>query len=77
MKLCDQELGEGPCVVKVHVSGWRHSEKASAPVPVARDVLCEMSSRRESDKARHKCTVERKKPVHEQQGAVRCQKCHR
>ena len=38
---------------------------------------CERSFRRESDKARHKCIVERELPIEEQFGAVQCQKCER
>ena len=39
---------------------------------VPRDVKCSVCGRcrRESDKARHKCTTERQKPVQEQEGAV-------
>ena len=46
----------------------------------ARDVVCRMCSkkfRRESDKARHKCVDERRKPENEQQGSVQCQECLR
>ena len=45
-----------------------------------RDVMCEVCSstfRRQSDKARHKCVEERKKPVREQQGAIQCSHCFR
>ena len=41
----------------------------------AYEVVCEVCSRkfrRESDKKRHKCTIEREKPVCEQQGAMQC-----
>ena len=33
--------------------------------------------RRESDKARHKCVNERRKPIREQQGATQCLQCTR
>ena len=33
--------------------------------------------RREVDKARHKCTAERRRPIHEQRGLVRCSVCGR
>ena len=48
-----------------------------APVAV-RDVMCEVCSRtfrRQSDKARHKCMEERRKPIREQQGAIQCSNC--
>ena len=38
---------------------------------------CKRSFRRESDKKRHKCILERQKPVSEQRGAVQCTVCHR
>ena len=43
-----------------------------------RDLKCSVCGRcfrRESDKARHKCTAERQKPVHEKEGAVECLMC--
>ena len=40
-------------------------------------VVCNRSFRRESDKKRHKCLDERRKPVSEQRGAVQCQTCRR
>ena len=58
----------------------RESEKVRAPMAAARDVVCEVCSRRfrrESDKARHKCIEERQKPIDQQQGAAQCQQCHR
>ena len=39
--------------------------------------MCGWCFRRESDKARHKCTAERQKPVQEQEGAVECLMCGR
>ena len=45
-----------------------------------REVKCDVCGRcfrRECDKARHKCMVERRRPVHEQVGAVRCTVCGR
>ena len=39
--------------------------------------VCGRCFRRECDKARHKCMVERRRPVHEQVGAVRCTVCGR
>ena len=44
------------------------------------DVKCSMCGRyfrRESDKARHKCTAECQNPVQEQEGAVECLMCGR
>ena len=38
---------------------------------------CGRSFSREVDKARHKCRVERAKPVREQVGAVQCKDCER
>ena len=43
-----------------------------------RDVICEVCSRtfrRQSDKARHKCMKERRKPIRKQQGAMQCLNC--
>ena len=45
-----------------------------------RDVKCSVCGRcfrRESDKARHKCTAERQKPEQEQEGTVECLMCGR
>lgn len=45
-----------------------------------RQVVCSLCGRifkRRSDKARHKCRVERAKPVREQVGAVQCKRCER
>ena len=39
--------------------------------------VCGRCFRRELDKARHKCTAERQKPVQEQAGAVECPRCGR
>ena len=39
--------------------------------------VCGRCFRRESDKARHKCTAERQKSVQEQEGAVECLMCGR
>ena len=47
---------------------------------VPRDVKCSVCGRcfrRESDKARHKCSAEHQKPVQEQEGAVECLMCGR
>ena len=38
---------------------------------------CRRCFRRESDRARHKCTSERQKPICEQRGAVQCPDCNR
>ena len=38
-----------------------------------RDVMCEVCSR--SFKKRHKCVIEREKPVSEQRGAAQCLQC--
>ena len=38
--------------------------------------VCRRLFRRESDKVRHKCITEREKPVSEQVGAVKCQRCN-
>lgn len=53
----------------------RESRTVEASVAV-RDVVCEVCSRRESDKKRHKCLAERQKPISEQRGAVQCQQCY-
>ena len=47
---------------------------------LSRDVECDECGRcfrREGDKARHKCTAERQRPVWEQRGAVQCTVCRR
>ena len=38
---------------------------------------CRRCFRRECDKACHKCTAERDKPVSEQIGAIQCERCRR
>ncbi|XP_062511553.1 uncharacterized protein LOC134187449 [Corticium candelabrum] len=37
--------------------------------------VCSRTFRRQSDKARHKCMEERRKPIREQQGAIQCSNC--
>ena len=37
-------------------------------------VIYRRTFRRESDKARHKCISERKKPIHQQAGAIQCER---
>ena len=39
--------------------------------------MCRRLFRREADKARHKCSSERAKPVDEQRGSVKCDACGR
>ena len=39
--------------------------------------VCRRQFRREADKARHKCSAERRKPIHKQRGSVRCTVCGR
>ncbi len=39
--------------------------------------LCNRRFRREADKKRHKCADERKKPLIQQKGAVKCTSCNR
>ena len=51
-----------------------------ATITANRDVQCEVCGRkfsRESDRKRHKCVDERRKPVSQQKGAVQCGTCHR
>ena len=66
--LCRRQLDE------VH-DGW------IAELPHHENVVsCEICSRcfrRESDKKRHKCLVERSKPVHLQKGAIMCMICNK
>ena len=57
---------------------YREYGAAEPSIPVVRQVTCEVCSRafhRESDKKRHKCSSERKKPVWEQKGAVQYVVC--
>ena len=49
----------------------------SLPPPHVQCQQCERWFRRPSDRARHKCVEERRKPVQEQRGAVQCGKCKR
>lgn len=49
-------------------------------VDAEKNVLCTECGRcfrRESDKAHHKCAAERRRPVSEQAGAVKCKCCER
>ena len=39
--------------------------------------VCSRNFRRQSDKVRHRCVEERKKPIREQQGVSRCSHCFR
>ena len=40
-------------------------------------IECGRAFRRESDKARHKCKLEKERPVNEQAGATKCERCTR
>ena len=51
-------------------------QSAQSPIAV-RCHACGRSFRREGDKKRHKCILERSKPVSEQHGAVQCTRCQR
>ena len=56
----------------------RQSQRQRAAA--TRDVECEVCGRkfrRESDRKRHKCVDERRKPVSQQKGAVQCGSCRR
>ena len=56
----------------------RQSQRQRAAA--TRDVECEVCGRkfrRESDRKRHKCVDERRKPVSQQKGAVKCRSCLR
>ena len=57
--------------------GPQNQQQESAPQSGAvKCGICGRSFRRESDKKKHKCVVERAKPVWEQRGAVQCRTCH-
>ena len=72
-----------------HRSDWRHTYsrlvadqhqwqlRPTSPQGLAQCQECERVFRREADRARHKCTAERLKPICEQRGAVQCTRCHR
>ena len=38
-------------------------------------IICKCCFRRQSDRARHKCIVDKQQPIREQPGAVQCQNC--
>ena len=50
----------------------RHQEERTIECAVCRKLF-----RREADKARHKCSSHRAKPVDEQRGSVKCDACGR
>ena len=52
----------------------QHREQAMHQVQCPQ---CQRTFHRESDRKRHKCLIERTKPVSEQQGAVQCPTCRR
>ena len=57
------------------LENYREQRTTEPSIPVVWQVTCEECSRtfrRESDKKRHKCSSERRKPVWEQKGAVQC-----
>ena len=61
------------------LSRYQHDQQRRREM-ASSDVKCSMCGRyfrRESDKARHKCTAERQKPVQEQKSAVECLMCGR
>ncbi len=58
----------------------RAAAAARSRSSVGREVwcgLCNRRFRREADKKRHKCADERKKPLSQQKGAVKCISCNR
>ena len=60
------------------LESYREQRATEPSIPVVRQVTCEVCSRmfhRESDKNRHKCSAERRKPVWEQKGAAQCVAC--
>ena len=88
--LKDVKIGEDEwCEKAASREGWRAmcrlgleelQSRRGAEVSTTREVLCEVCGRKfrqESDKKRHKCAAERKKPVSQQRGAVQCGTCHR
>ena len=68
--MCRQEIEE--------ITETQQSRKQTEAA--ARDVVCDVCGRmfrRESDKKRHKCLDERRKPVSQQSGAVQCDVCRK
>ena len=60
------------------LESYREQRATEPPIPVVRQVTCEVCNRifhRESDKKRHKCSSERRKPVWEQKGTVQFVAC--
>ncbi len=63
-------------------SAWRtcyrqQDPSPSVPIVVVACDVCQRSFSRSSDKQRHKCLPERRKPVELQSGSIQCQKCLR
>ncbi len=62
-------------------SAWRTCCRQQIPVPIPSVPVvcdgCQRSFSRPSDKQRHKCLPERRKPVELQAGAIQCQNCFR
>ena len=58
----------------VYTSTFLHSVLRSAAAAV-NCAVCKRTSSRTQDRARHKCTAERAKPVNEQRGVCPCDRC--
>ena len=54
------------------------AQQSNKQEAATKDLECEVCGRkfrRESDKKRHKCVEERRKPVSQQRGAIKCEVC--
>ena len=61
---------------RLYTEGIQSSQRlAREALPTVQCMICGRTFRREQDRARHKCTEERSKPVHQQQGALQCSTC--
>ena len=67
------------CLLSLTAPLWRSRPTLCVCVCVCVDVFAEVLQkfRRESDRKRHKCVAERRKPISEQHGAIQCTACSR
>lgn len=64
----------------IGIEEFREAQQSRSQSSSVRNVVCDecgRAFRRESDKKRHKCLDERRKPVSQQKGAVQCGTCRK
>ena len=67
----------GMCRLAETSKAQSHRRAETTATREVQNEVCGRKFRRESDKKRHKCVDERRKPLSQQKGAVQCEMFHR